>query len=89
VPILPRLERKTRLVLLAEIQEAGVRELAGRHGEGEAIEILSDWNRSGREEKTHPRADYRRLLRSPGAGALPREDGGARVESSDRATIRR
>jgi DNA invertase Pin-like site-specific DNA recombinase len=45
-----------------QIQETSIRDLAGRHGDGDAIEFFSDWNRSGREEKTHLRADYKRLL---------------------------
>lgn len=53
-----------------QIQEAAVRELAGRHGDADSIEIFSDWNRSGREEKTHLRADYRRLLDEIAAGRV-------------------
>jgi DNA invertase Pin-like site-specific DNA recombinase len=52
-----------------QIQETAVRELAGRHGDG-ALEFFSDWNRSGREEKTHLRVDYRRLLAEIEAGRV-------------------
>jgi DNA invertase Pin-like site-specific DNA recombinase len=53
-----------------QIQEAAVRELAGRYGDGDTIEFLSDWNRSGREDKTHLRADYKRLLAEIAAGRV-------------------
>jgi DNA invertase Pin-like site-specific DNA recombinase len=45
-----------------QIQEKSIRDLALGHGDAEAIEIFSDWNRSGREAKTYLRTDYKRLL---------------------------
>jgi DNA invertase Pin-like site-specific DNA recombinase len=53
-----------------QIQEAAVRELASRSGDADSIEFFSDWNRSGRDEKTHLRADYRRLLGEIEAGRV-------------------
>jgi DNA invertase Pin-like site-specific DNA recombinase len=43
-----------------EIQEAKVRALAARHGDND-LELLSDWGRSGRGEKTRLRPEYARL----------------------------
>lgn len=45
-------------------------DLARHHGDAETLEFFSDWNRSGREEKTHLRADYRRLLAEIDAGRV-------------------
>ncbi len=43
-----------------ETQEAKVRALAARHGDTD-LELMSDWGRSGRGEKTRLRPEYRRL----------------------------
>ncbi len=43
-----------------EVQESRVRALAARHGDTD-LELLSDWGRSGRGEKTRLRVEYRRL----------------------------
>jgi DNA invertase Pin-like site-specific DNA recombinase len=53
-----------------QIQESAIRELAARHGDAEGLEVFSDWNRSGRGEKTHLRTDYRRLLAEIEAGRV-------------------
>lgn len=52
-----------------EIQEAEVRALADRHGDGN-LEILSDWGRSGRGEKTHLRTGYAKLLSAIDSGGV-------------------
>ena len=43
-----------------EVQEAQVRELASRHGHSD-LQLLSDWGRSGRGDKTRLRAGYAHL----------------------------
>lgn len=43
-----------------EVQEAEIRALAARHGDTD-LDLLSDWGRSGRGEKTRLRGEYARL----------------------------
>jgi DNA invertase Pin-like site-specific DNA recombinase len=56
--------RKSRVTsdrhLSWDVQEAEIRALAARHGDTE-LELLSDWGKSGRGEKTALRAGFRRL----------------------------
>src|SRR5262245_40417933 len=50
-----------------EVQEAEVRSLAARHGDPD-VEIMSDWNRSGRKTKTRP--EYVKLRAMIAAGEV-------------------
>jgi DNA invertase Pin-like site-specific DNA recombinase len=52
-----------------EVQEAKVRALAARNGDAD-LEILSDWGRSGRGEKTRLRPEYKRLRAMIAAGEV-------------------
>lgn len=52
-----------------EVQERQVRELAARDGHADLM-LLSDWSRSGREEKTSLRGDYLRLRKMIEAGEV-------------------
>ncbi|MDA8203115.1 MAG: recombinase family protein [Chloroflexi bacterium] len=44
-----------------EVQEDAIRKLAAEHGDGTALELLSDWNKSGRRDG-RGRPGYRRLV---------------------------
>jgi DNA invertase Pin-like site-specific DNA recombinase len=52
-----------------EVQEQSILELAGRHGDAGLL-VLSDWNRSGRGEKTKYRKGYQDLLGMIEAGEV-------------------
>ncbi len=65
--------RKSRVVSSArhvswQVQERDIRALAERYGHADDLVVLSDWNRSGRGEKTAARAGYRQLLDTIAAG---------------------
>ena len=53
----------------AEMQEAAVREMAARYGIAD-LELVTDWGRSGAEDKRHLRAGWVELHRRIGAGTV-------------------
>jgi len=65
--------RKSRVTsdrhLSWDVQEQEVRALAARHGDAD-IELLSDWGRSGRGDKTRLRVGFRRLREMIHSGSV-------------------
>lgn len=65
--------RKSRVTsdrhLSWDVQEAEIRALAARHGDTE-IELMSDWGRSGRGDRTARRVGFRRLREMIEAGSV-------------------
>jgi len=65
--------RKSRVTsdrhLSWDVQESEIRALAARHGDAD-FELLSDWGRSGRGDKTRLRIGFRRLREMIQAGSV-------------------